>query len=92
MATPITTISVPLYRQIIFDKLLTFDDGHMGLSGMLAVAADFYNNMGNAPIMKVDITFAQRSMNGMNTDEFINWQKTLKALNDITQAEAKRRL
>lgn len=92
MATPITTISVPPYRQLIFDKLLTFDDSHMGLSGMLAVAADFYNNMGNASIMKVDITFAQRSMNEMNTDEFINWQKTLRTLNNITQAEAKRRL
>ena len=92
MATPITTISVPLYRQKIFDKLLTFDDSHMGLSGMLAVAADFYNNMCNAGILKVSTDIAQRNIDVMNTDEFINWQKTLRALNDITQAEAKRRL
>jgi len=92
MATPITTISVPQYRQIIFDKLLTFDNSHMGLSGMLAVAADFYNNMGNAPMLKIDIDLFKRNIDTMNTDEFINWQKTLRALNDITQAEAKRRL
>jgi len=92
MATPITTISVPPYRQKIFDKLLYYDDTHMGLSGMLAVAADFYNNMGNAPILKIDTDLFQRNIDVMNTDEFINWQKTLKALNDITQAEAKRRL
>jgi len=92
MATPITTISVPLYRQVIFDKLLDFDDSHIGLSGMLAVAADFYNNVGNAPILKIDTVLAQQNIAVANTDEFINWQKTLKALNDITQAEAKRRL
>jgi len=91
MATPITTISVPHYRQIIFDKLLTYDDSHMGLSGMLAVAADYYNNMSNASIMMTRDS-VQLNMDKMNTDEFINWQKTLRALNDITQAEAKRRL
>ena len=90
--TYITTISVPPYRQVIFDELLTYDDSHMGLSGMLAVAAEFYNNMGNAGILSVCTDVAQRNIDVMNTDEFIKWQKTLRALNDITQAEAKRRL
>jgi len=89
--TFITTISVPPYRQVIFDKLLTYDDSKLGLSGMLAVAAQYYNNMSNSSIMMTTDS-VQRNIDKMNTDEFINWQKTLRALNDITQAEAKRRL
>ncbi len=90
--TFITTISVPPYRQIIFDKLLTFDEHKLGLSGMLAVAAQAYTTMGSTPILKISTDLAQTAMGVANTDEFINWQKTLRALNDITQAEAKRRL
>jgi len=90
--TNITTISVPPYRQAIFDKLLTYDDSKLGLSGMLAVAAQYYNNTVILPILNIDTSLIQSKLIKTNTDEFINWQKTLKALNDITQAEAKRRL
>ena len=90
--TNITTISVPPYRQRIYDQLLSLDYSKVGLSGMLAQAAQTYINMGNTPVLQINIDLVQEAVKNIQPEDFIKWQKTLKMLNDITQMEAKRRL